>query len=121
MPVEHEQSKTGVLAAQISRAVVHIWREYTGRGPTKTQTTITEDLVIVLMSDTLLKAERNLANDGRLDEVLSIRRAYQDTMRQDLTTAVEHLTGRTVAAFMSHNNVDPDLSAELFVLVPKTG
>jgi uncharacterized protein YbcI len=121
MAVEHEQSKTGVLAAQISRAVVHIWREYTGRGPTKTQTTITEDLVIVLMSDTLLKAERNLANDGRLDEVLSIRRAYQDTMREDLTGVVEDLTGRKVAAFMSHNNVDPDLSAELFVLVPKTG
>lgn len=119
MAVEQENLTTGMVAAKISRAVVHVWREYTGRGPTKTQTTITEDLVIVLMTDTLLKAERNLAADGRVDEVLSMRRAYQDTMRVELTKAVEDLTGRKVAAFMSHNNVEPDLAAELFVLVPR--
>ena len=119
MAVAQENLTTGMVAAKISRAVVHVWREYTGRGPTKTQTTITEDLVIVLMTDTLLKAERNLAADGRVEEVLSMRRAYQDTMRLELTQAVEELTGRKVAAFMSHNNVEPDLAAELFVLVPR--
>ncbi len=114
-----EQVTTGMLAAQISRSVVQIWHEYTGRGPTKARTTITEDLIVVLMADTLLKAEKNLAADGQAEQVLAMRRAFQDTMREDLVAKVETLTGRTVAAFMSHNHVAPDLAAELFVLVPR--
>jgi uncharacterized protein YbcI len=109
-----------MLGAQISRAVVQLWHEHTGRGPTKARTTITEDLVVVLMADTLLKAERNLAAAGKVEQVLSMRRAFQDTMSEELTAVVEGLTGRKVAAFMSHNHVDPDLAAELFVLEPRT-
>ncbi|MEA2354950.1 MAG: hypothetical protein QOD61_1079 [Solirubrobacteraceae bacterium] len=119
MASAQEQVPTGVLASQISRAIVQIWHEYTGRGPTKARTTITDELVIVLMADTLLKAEKNLATDGKVDQVLSMRRAFQDTMQADLTAVVEDLTGRKVMAFMSHNHVDPDLAAELFVLEPR--
>ena len=39
-------------------------------------------------------------------------------MRADLVTAVEGLTGRSVAAFMSANHIEPDLAAEIFVLAP---
>jgi uncharacterized protein YbcI len=119
MASAQEQVPTGVLASQISRAIVQIWHEYTGRGPTKARTTITDELVIVLMADTLLKAEKNLATDGKVDQVLSMRRAFQDTMQAELTAVVEDLTGRKVMAFMSHNHVDPDLAAELFVLEPR--
>jgi uncharacterized protein YbcI len=119
MASAQEQVPTGVLASQISRAIVQIWHEYTGRGPTKARTTITDELVIVLMADTLLKAEKNLATDGKVDQVLSMRRAFQDTMQAELTAVVEDLTGRKVIAFLSHNHVDPDLAAELFVLEPR--
>jgi uncharacterized protein YbcI len=110
---------TGVLAGQISRAVVQLYREYTGRGPTQAHTTITEDLVVVLMGDNLLKAEKSLADAGKTELVLEMRRAVQDTMRADLTAAVERLSQRTVIAFMSHNHIDPDLASELFVLAPR--
>jgi uncharacterized protein YbcI len=119
MAVENEHATRGMLAAQISRAIVQTWHEYTGRGPTKAHTTITDDLIVVVMADTLLKAERNLAADGKAEQVLSMRRAFQETMRADLTAAVEQLTGRKVAAFMSHNHLDPDLAAELFILEPR--
>ncbi len=119
MAGEEAHVTTGMLGAQISRAVVQLWHEHTGRGPTKARTTITEDLVVVLMADTLLKAERNLVSAGRVEQVLSMRRAFQDTMGDELTAVVENLTGRTVVAFMSHNHVDPDLAAELFVLEPR--
>jgi uncharacterized protein YbcI len=118
MAGEAEQLTRGAAAAQISRAIVRIWHEYTGRGPTKARTTITDDLIVVLLADTLLKAERNLVRDGREEQVLSMRRAFQDTMRSDLVRAVQDVTGREVLAFMSHNHVDPDLAAELFILVP---
>jgi len=110
---------TGVLAGQISRAVVQLFREYTGRGPTQAHTTITEDLVVVMMGDTLLKAEKSLAGDGKTALVLQMRSAVQDTMRHDLTEAVERLSQRKVIAFMSHNHIDPDLASELFVLAPR--
>ncbi len=119
MAGEEAHVTTGMLGAQISRAVVQLWHEHTGRGPTKARTTITEDLVVVLMADTLLKAERNLVSVGKIEQVLSMRRAFQDTMRCELTDVVEGATGRTVVAFMSHNHIDPDLAAELFVLEPR--
>jgi hypothetical protein len=37
-------------------------------------------------------------------------------MQSDCVVAIEALTGRTVAAFMSTNHIDPDLAAEVFVL-----
>ncbi len=120
MAGEEAHVTTGMLGAQISRAVVQLWHEHTGRGPTKARTTITDDLVVVVMADTLLKAERNLVLSGKVEQVLSMRRAFQDTMGAELTEVVERLTGRTVMAFMSHNHVDPDLAAELFVLKPRT-
>jgi uncharacterized protein YbcI len=115
-PDAPEPAPIGLLASQVSRAVVQVWHEYTGRGPTKARTTITDELVVVLMGDTLLKAERNLAGRGRSAEVLSMRRAFQETMKEDLVAAVEKLTRRKVVAFMSHNHIEPDLAAEVFVL-----
>jgi uncharacterized protein YbcI len=92
--------------------------EYTGRGPTKARTSITDGLVTVLMGDSMLKAERRLAADGHSDVVLEMRRRFQHTMREELTAVVSQLTGRRVIAFMSANHLDPDLAAEIFVLEP---
>jgi uncharacterized protein YbcI len=119
MTAQDAAPPTGVLAGQISRAVVQLFREYTGRGPTQAHTTITEDLVVVMMGDTLLKAEKSLAGDGKGALVLQMRGAVQDTMRDDLTEAVERLSHRRVIAFMSQNHIDPDLASELFVLAPR--
>ena len=49
-----------------------------------------------------------------------MRRAYQDAMRTDCIAAIEDLTSRTVAAFMSANHIDPDLAAEVFILNPES-
>ncbi len=37
-------------------------------------------------------------------------------MDGDLREAVERLTGRRVVAFISGNNLDPDVAAEVFIL-----
>jgi hypothetical protein len=50
--------------------------------------------------------------------VLAMRRAFQDTMRDDLIAAVESLTKRTVEAFLSDNLYDPDVAVEIFLLRP---
>jgi uncharacterized protein YbcI len=108
----------GELGAAISNAVVQICSEYTGRGPTKAQTTMHQDLVVVLLQDTLTKGERALVRTGRGEKVTDLRHEFQSAMGDDLVSAVERLTGRGVTAFMSANHIDPDLAAEIFVLNP---
>jgi len=108
----------GSLTAAISNAVVRITAEYTGRGPTKARTSIRDDVVVVLVQDTMTKGERSLQTAGESELVLTTRGRYQQAMRDDLIGAVETLTSRTVLAFMSANHMDPDMGAEIFVLQP---
>jgi uncharacterized protein YbcI len=115
-----ERPDGGALHAAISRAIVGLVAESTGRGPTRARTTIDRDLIVVVLQDSLTPGERYLANSARAAQVLDMRRAYQDAMRADCIAAVEDLTGRTVLAFMSANHIDPDVAAEMFVLEPES-
>ncbi len=112
------QRGDGRMNAAISDAVVRLFREYLGRGPTKTRTTVRDDLVVVLLEDTLTKAEKKLAAEGEEDAVMQMRRAAQGTMRTALSEAVTEHTGRGVVAFMSDNSLHPDYAVEVFVLEP---
>jgi uncharacterized protein YbcI len=114
-------SGDGQLAAAISRAVVHLFSEHTGRGPTKARTTIDGDLVVVVLRDGMTQGERALVQGGKEAEVLQLRRAFQETMRQDLVAVVERLTEREVQAFMSANHTQPDAAAEIFLLDDAVG
>jgi uncharacterized protein YbcI len=102
----------------ISTAAVQLMLEYTGRGPTKAKTLINDDVVAVLLADTLTRGERKLVESGRSDRVLQLRHDYQLTMRDDLVAIVERQLDRKVIAFMSQNHIDPDLAVEVFVLEP---
>lgn len=107
------------IAAAISTAVVRVFSEHTGRGPTRARTTIDGETVVVILQGGLTKAEQSLIDAGRHAEVLQLRRTFQETMRDDLVAAVERLTARSVQAFMSANHVEPDAAAEVFLLDSK--
>jgi uncharacterized protein YbcI len=102
----------------ISTATVRLLHDYTGRGPTKAKTIITEDLVTVVLADTLTRGERTLVETGDSARVLELRRSFQEAMREDLVAVVERQLDRKVVAFMSQNHIDPDLAVETFVLEP---
>jgi hypothetical protein len=55
---------------------------------------------------------------GRGDDVIRQRMVFQDVMRERFEHVVERATGRTVVAFMSGNQQDPDMICEIFVLAP---
>jgi uncharacterized protein YbcI len=113
-----EQRDTRSPAATISTSAVQLLHEFTGRGPTKAKTVINEDLVTILLADTLTRGEQKLVDNGRTDRVLELRHDYQMVMRDDLVGIVERQLERTVVAFMSQNHIDPDLAVETFVLEP---
>jgi uncharacterized protein YbcI len=111
-----EHSSRGEQAASISNLVVKLTSEYTGRGPTKARTHIDDDLVVVILRETLTKGERILVRDGKEDVVRSTRFAFQQTMKDELVAGVEQVLERKVLAFMSANHMEPDVAAEIFLL-----
>jgi uncharacterized protein YbcI len=113
---EQERPTGGSLHLAISNALVGFLRDYTGRGPTKAKTTIRDNVVLVMLEQTLTKGEQSLVARGRGEKVLALRQEYQDAMREESTARVAELTGREVIAMMSANHIDPDLGAEIYVL-----
>ncbi len=114
--IEAPGAAVGSLSAAISNAVVGLLHDYTGRGPTHARTTIGPDTIVVTLRECLTKAERTLAERGQALEVLAMRRAFQNTMREELIAAVERLTQRRVEAFLSDNLHDPDVAVEIFLM-----
>jgi uncharacterized protein YbcI len=110
------ETQDGSLHVAISNAIVRILREYTGRGPTKAKTTIRDDVVLVMLQQSLTKGELSLVRNGRAEKVLEIRHEYQKAMQEECIEAIAALTGRNVTAMLSANHIEPDLGAEIFVL-----
>jgi uncharacterized protein YbcI len=107
---------SGATQAALSNAVVRLYRDCTGRGPTQARTLIQDDTVVVVLSDLLTRAEQRLVADGRHVLVLAMRQTFQESMREELTAAVEMLTHRQVVGFMSGNQLEPDMACEVFIL-----
>jgi uncharacterized protein YbcI len=121
MPGQTKISQDARPSEAISTAVVGLLNDYTGRGASRARTVFEEDVVIVLLEDTMSAAESGLAKSGEEEYVLGLRRKLQLIMRSDLEGAVEQVTGRRVIAFLVDNHLDPDISAETFVLEPLAG
>jgi uncharacterized protein YbcI len=113
---EQERPSGSVLSSAISTMIVRLMREYTGRGPMKAHTTIRDDVVLVMLEQTLTKGEQVLVEKGRGENVLILRREYQNAIRDESSQKIAELTGRVVIAMMSANHLVPDLAAEIYVL-----
>jgi uncharacterized protein YbcI len=99
--------------AAITDLVGGLVMEYIGHGP-KARTYLNGDLIMVVLEDTLTAGEERLVRDGMSELVLSTRRAFQQTMREDLVAGVEEITGRRVR--VSANDMKPNITVELLVL-----
>ena len=108
----------GTLRQDISTALVSLYKKHFGKGPTRCQTYLEPNLVVVILGEGYTASERTLFEAGRWYEVRSARQIWQDSMQELFVKTIEELTGRTVAAFLSANRQDPDLAGELFVLEP---
>jgi uncharacterized protein YbcI len=111
-------SAAGSKSAAISNLTVRLMSQYTGRGPTRARTFIHDDMVTVVLQDTLTKGELTLLEHDHAQTVLATRKTFQDVMGPALVKGVEALTGRKVIAFLSANHVDPDIAVETFMLAP---
>lgn len=96
--------------------VVKIYADRVGRGPTKARAYADRDIIVCVMEDTMTTAEKTLVKSGRSATVRQVRDALQETMRDDLATGIEALTGRRVIAQTGTGSLEPDVKSDLFIL-----
>lgn len=99
--------------AAISALVGGVVSEHTGPR-SKARTYLNGEVITVVLTDTLTKGEERLVRDGMSELVLGTRRAFQQTIRQDLVAGIEAITGRSVR--VSASELRPDIAVEVLVL-----
>jgi uncharacterized protein YbcI len=118
---ESQHVSGGELNAALTREVVRIHTANLGRGPRKSFSFYQGNVVVTVMEESMTKAEQSLAKAGNGDAVIALRRLFHGAMGEELKDSVERLTGRTVTAFMSDSNLEPDLVVEVFILDGQPG
>ena len=103
-------------AALIETEIIRLHEESYGAGVAKTEVHLLGDTVMVLLDVELTRAEQTLLDHGSKTEVRNTREAFQAAIGPTFIALVERATGRRVNSFMSHMNVDPPYSVELFRL-----
>ena len=108
------------LLLEVSNAMVRLYKDHFGRGPTKARTYwVGPDAMTCFLEDTLTPAERNLVRMGAHQRVRDMRLYLQYATLPAFCEPVERITGRTVRAFISGiDTAVAGLSTELFVLHP---
>jgi uncharacterized protein YbcI len=107
-------------ATAAGNAITRLHRDFYGRGATTTRTMYQRNHIVVFLEDIYTPVERTLIEAGKEEDVKRTRQAFQVTMGDRFSEAVEEITGRTVIQFMSQVSFDPDMAAEIFVLEPGT-
>jgi uncharacterized protein YbcI len=109
------------VSMEISNTMVRLYKEQFGRGPTKARTHwCGDDLITVVLEDTLTPAERNLVKMGEHQRLRDLRLFFQYAMVREFCGSIEQITGRKVRAFFSAIDTEVDgMSIESFVLHPE--
>jgi uncharacterized protein YbcI len=106
----------GPRSLEISNAMARLHKQYVGRGPTNSRTTIDGDLVVCLLEGGYTRAEQTLEDNDKGDLVAAGRLGLQEAMRQAMIEVVQEVLGRSVRSFMSANDLKRNLQVEVFVL-----
>ena len=72
----------GELNAAIARSAVRMRSRYAGRGPTRARAFHHDNLVVVIMQNTMTTMETSLVAAGKTDAVLELRHEVQDAIRR---------------------------------------
>jgi uncharacterized protein YbcI len=111
--------RRGLELQELSNAMVRIYKEAFGRGPTKARAHYAgPDTVVATLENSLTAAERNMVALDEHQRVREIRLFFQHASERDFTEAVEQITGRKVRAFVSGTDTNQDISSEVFYLEP---
>jgi uncharacterized protein YbcI len=107
---------------EIANAMVRLYKEAFGRGPTKARAQFAgPDTLVVVLENSLTAAERNLIAMGEDDRLRSTRMSFQRTLETELRGVVEQALGRRTVAYVSGIDTRRDVAVEVFTLDPPLG
>src|SRR4051812_12499328 len=99
-----------------SNAMVRLHKDQFGRGPTNARAHFAgPDVLVCVLEDVLLPAERKLVEMGEHQRVRETRIAYQVATARDFVAAIEEIFNRKVRAFSSGADVTEDVVFETFL------
>ena len=114
-PVE----RPGMQAAELSNAMVAIYKEQFGRGPTKAHSVYaTDDLLVCTLESSLTPAEEKMLALDEHQRVREIRMFFQHAAEKEFVETVERISGRRVRGFVSGMDTHQDIATEVFYLEP---
>ena len=103
----------------LTEALVELHERYHGRKPGTARTQLMgDDMLACLLGDIYTNVEQTMIELQREAMVQQTRSEFQRAMEKRFIDAVERITDRRVARFISTHHVGPDLELELFVLEP---
>jgi uncharacterized protein YbcI len=108
------------MLAEVSRAMVKLYKEQFGRGPVRARSDWAgDDVLLCVLEDSFTPAEQNLREMGDHQRLRDIRMLFQYSSLRAFIEPVERVTGRTVRAFVSGIDSEEDVSTETFVFYPR--
>ena len=114
-PEERPVVGDGELQA-VTEAMVALHERYHGRKPASSRTMMMgDDMLACVLGDVYTDVEKTMIELQRKAVVHETRSAFQQAMERRFIAAVQEITGRRVARFISTHHVGPDLELELFL------
>jgi uncharacterized protein YbcI len=104
----------GTVRNELSTALVQLYRQLFGRGPTRTVTHSFDAGYVTFLHDVLAPHERALIRRGRLDLVCQARAEIREAEDERLMDVVRRLTGCPVLHNAFQLQPERDLAVELF-------
>ena len=104
---------------EISNAMVGLYKEAFGRGPTKARAQFAgPDTLVVILEASLTVAERNLVAMCEHQRLREARLFFTYALEDQFRAIVEDALGRRTVAFVSGIDTDRDVAIEVFTLEP---
>jgi uncharacterized protein YbcI len=104
---------------EVSNAMVRLYKDAFGRGPTKARAQFAgPDTLVVMLESSLTVAERNLVAMGEHQRLREARLFFQYALEDQFRAIVEQALGRRTLAFVSGIDTQRDVAVEVFTLEP---
>jgi uncharacterized protein YbcI len=120
-PEGEEAAETTSVLQRISNLMVSMQKEHFGRGPHRTTSAMSDDLLLVVMRGGVTRAEQTMLDFGQEDLVRSFRQQFENEMTTKLVSGIEHLTGRTVLTYQCQILFNPHMVCQIFVFQESAG
>jgi uncharacterized protein YbcI len=106
----------GSMLKDISNAMVGLFKEQFGRGPTKVRSDFAnEDTLICVLENTFTPAEKNMVKLGEHQRLRDVRLFFQHASEGEFRSTVERIVGRPVRAYTSAIDTHADLCVEVYI------